>query len=146
MKLTWDNIYTDTNTLYKKIIVKFAPDIILGISTGGLIPSVILNKLFQSKLITHGVQSYNSNLKASTSYIYQNGISICNDYRDKNILVVDDLSDTGDTFSNISYELLTGKNNIKYASLYYKPHTKFIPEFSVLEIPNNIWITFPWEI
>ena len=118
MKLTWDNIYTDTNTLYKKIIAKFTPDIILGISTGGLMPSVILNKLFYSKLIAHGVSSYEKNVQLS-QHIYQDGASICNLYRDKNILVVDDLSDTGNTFANITTDLFMKKNNIKFASLYY---------------------------
>ena len=145
MKLTWDNIYTDTNTLYKKIIAKFTPDIILGISSGGLMTSVILNKLFYSKLIAHGVSSYEKNVQLS-QHIYQDGASICNLYRDKNILVVDDLSDTGNTFANITTDLFMKKNNIKFASLYYKPHTKFVPEFFTMEVPNNVWITFPWEV
>ena len=145
MILTWDDVYKDTNALYKKIIAKFTPDIILGISTGGLIPSVILNKLFYSKLIAHGVSSY-KNTTQFNYQTYQDGASICNIYRDKNILVVDDLSDTGNTFANITADLFMKKNNIKFASLYYKPHTKFVPEFFTTEVPNNVWITFPWEV
>ena len=61
----------------------------------------------------------------------------------KRTLLVDDISDSGNTFSRIK--------QINYpfcptASLYYKESSKLKPDFYVVERKaDSDWITFPWE-
>lgn len=143
MTLTWNEIHADTFNLYNKIVTSFAPDIILGISTGGLVPSTILSKLFKCKLIVHGIHSYTGTRKG-IQHVHQDGVKLCNAHDNRNILVVDDLCDTGDTLKSVKDDLNTG-NNIKFGVLYTKPHSIFTPDFYTRQYSNNNWLTFPWE-
>jgi len=60
-------------------------------------------------------------------------------YPTKNTLVVDDISDEGNTLKDIK--------NKKIATLYTTPWTKTKPDFYVLEkVKKSSWIVFPWEI
>jgi len=51
-------------------------------------------------------------------------------------LVIDDICDTGETLKEIYW---------KTATLHYKPHSIYVPDFYAKEIPNNQWINYPWE-
>jgi len=56
--------------------------------------------------------------------------------RDK-VLIADDLVDTGVTMEKFK------EYNI--AVLYYKPRSIVRPTYYVKEIPNDLWVCFPWE-
>ncbi len=56
----------------------------------------------------------------------------------REILVVDDLADTGKTLSYYADKYDT-------ATIYFKPRSTVRPTYYVEECPNNIWIVFPWE-
>ena len=61
-------------------------------------------------------------------------------YFDKNydeLLVIDDIADTGKTLNDYSI--------FKSATLFYKPRTIVTPDFFVDRIENEIWVIFPWE-
>jgi hypoxanthine phosphoribosyltransferase len=66
-------------------------------------------------------------------------ISPLMDYVDKNILVVDDICDSGATFERL---LVT---NHKYASLFLRYTSHFVPHVWASEISSDDWIVFPWE-
>ena len=57
---------------------------------------------------------------------------------DKNILVVDDLIDEGETLKSF-----TEYPHYKFAVLYKKPWSPIKPDFYIGETDN--WIVFPWE-
>jgi len=58
----------------------------------------------------------------------------------KDLLIVDDVSDSGLTLLGIpgiaSYSTLT---------LFYKPQTAFLPNYVIRECENEKWIVYPWE-
>lgn len=63
--------------------------------------------------------------------------------KDSLLLVVDDIVDTGRTFDRF-FEIAELKNlKFETATLCYKPHTDYIPTYSLFE--TNNWIIFPWE-
>jgi len=55
----------------------------------------------------------------------------------KNILVVDDLCDSGKTFEKYKKSIL--------ACLFIKPRRIITPDIYIRELANNIWVVFPWE-
>ena len=59
------------------------------------------------------------------------------------LLVVDDIVDNGNTMNY--FVSLADFHRINYvtASLYWKPHSTFIPDFYLFETEK--WIVFPWE-
>lgn len=58
------------------------------------------------------------------------------------ILVVDDLSDSGNTFLKVLANLKTHK--FKTASVHVKKGTKFVPDYYAQEIDKE-WIVYPYE-
>lgn len=57
-----------------------------------------------------------------------------------NVLVVDDISDTGETLLQWS-----SKSHASIATLYWKSGTKTLPDYTVRSYYPNEWIVFPWE-
>jgi len=55
----------------------------------------------------------------------------------KQVLVVDDLCDSGETFDYYYYSLL--------CCLFIKPRRKLNPTIYLEELTNNTWVIFPWE-
>ena len=57
---------------------------------------------------------------------------------DGETVIIDDIVDTGKTISKLPQNgLLT--------SLFYKPHSKVIPDFYARKARNDEWIVFPFE-
>lgn len=61
-----------------------------------------------------------------------------------NILIVDDIVDSGSTFSKI-YQKYSYSNMFTFASLFLKPRSIFKPDHYIKLIDNDIWVQFPWE-
>jgi hypothetical protein len=95
-------------------------DYICGIERGGLIPAIILSHELNKPYIAEGV---------------------CNIFRmlKKQLLIVDDIADTGKTLKKI----ITDTDIV--ATLHYKEHSIVKPRFYVQRIPNNIYIKYPYE-
>lgn len=67
-----------------------------------------------------------------------------------NLLVIDDVVDTGKTFKelkeildNITEEMPTFQ--YKLASIHYKPRTILKPDIFMHEVPNDTWVVYPFE-
>ena len=143
MFYTWDYYHTLVGELRKKISP--APNIIVGIGKGGLIPGVILAESFECTLLNYGVRSYNGYSKENV--VEYQPIEDFNVLRDANVLIVDDIADTGTTFA---YAVKKFRKNfcerITTASVFYKPKSEFKPDHIALETSNDIWIVQPWEL
>ena len=59
----------------------------------------------------------------------------------KNTLIVDDISDSGETFLKFKRKY----RNILTASLLIRKSTKFVPNYFVKSIDKD-WVVFPWEL
>ena len=89
-----------------------------GLPRGGLIPAVMLSH------------------KMSIPFVSQANISQING----NILVVDDICDSGKTLKRFKFE-----DNIYTATLHYKTTAEYEPHFWWRLAPLNEWIVYPWE-
>jgi hypoxanthine phosphoribosyltransferase len=68
-------------------------------------------------------------------------ISLNEKHIPKNTLIVDDVSDSGNTLLN----LVKDKEYIT-ATAFIKPRTKFIPDIHCRIIGNHVWIIYQWEV
>lgn len=123
-------------------------DCIVGLSRGGLIPAVILaNNLGIREVFSIGVASYDQMQPGEIS-VYQN-LPINNEQliQSTKILVVDDISDKGNTFKHVTKFLREQYTaDITTASIFTKPKTAFIPDLFYHQAPDRQWIVFPWEL
>lgn len=113
-------------------------DVIVGISRGGLIPAVHLSHLLNVPLITLTHQTRDS--------IHEQQEVFTDKFKEenfagKNVLVVDDICDTGTTFRAIKEQI----PNALFYSIIYKTHSTFVPDYFYEEDDTDAWIDFYWE-
>ena len=113
---------------------------IVGLSRGGLIPSVIISNMLNiRKVYSIGLRTYADQEKASNAEVYQ----VPDISSMQKILLIDDISDSGDSF--ISIKKMLENKDVVTASLFLKKRTKFIPDVYAKKAKDESWIVFPWE-
>ena len=122
----------------------FKPDIIVGMARGGWIPARIISDcLGNPNLANVSVEFYENLGETKSKPMIKQPISVS--VRNKKILLVDDVVDTGKSVKLVETHLRNkGASTIKIASVYYKPWSIVIPEYYQKE--TQLWIIFPWEI
>ena len=121
----------------------FKTDLIVGVSRGGWAPARVLSDLLENtRTASMKVEFYVGLGKTSSRPVVTQPVG--ENAFGKNVLIVDDVSDTGESLK-VAIDHLTekGAKAIKTATLYYKPHSKFKPDFFVESTGD--WIIFPWE-
>lgn len=120
--LTWGQIEQDCAALINKI----EPPVrtILPVSRGGFVPAMIL--------------AYARKMPIEHLLLPAGGVTMASDRSD--ILIVDDICDTGRTFAALQVRF----PNAKYAALYAKPKGIARCTYFVTEVPQHIWLVFPW--
>jgi len=140
---TWDNIQQYIYQLSQKVEQsgqKF--DLIVGIARGGLTISHILSDFLGLPVASFTIASYKDFKQQKEPVLtYKMGNSL----EEKKILLVDDISDSGKSFvRGIKHLQEMRAKNIKTASLFIKPWTKFKPDFYIKEATE--WLIFPYEM
>ena len=129
-ELSW----IDFDELYSKLINNiynsgFQPNFIIGIPRGGLPLAVCLSHYFDAPLKFEMEDSWK--------------------YNKSKVLIVDDISDNGDTLlSHLAMFYNKGFNpeNIKTAVLVERDTTKYNTDFkAAIVTKEDGWIVFPWE-
>ena len=135
-------VSTIVSQLYKD---NWRPDYIVGITRGGLTPSVMLSQFTGIKMHTLDVRLRDGDEKESN-------VSMADDAQlGKNILVLDDINDTGATFNWIMDDWdVNNATNVRFAVLMdniasdCKVNMSYVgTEINKAEDPS--WIVFPWE-
>ena len=117
--LNWNDIDRAINRLVASIdSSKVKLDAIGGLPRGGLTPAVILSH------------------RLSIPFISQANISNITG----NILIVDDICDSGKTLSKFKFE-----ENIYTATLHWKQSAEYQPNYFWEIAYENEWIVYPWE-
>ena len=116
-------------------------DLIIGIARGGIPVAMVVSDHLDVKLDIINVKSYNGIAERNPPRILT---TLTEAVKEKNVLLVDDLVDEGDTMTTVSdYLCSQGPSLLKTAVLFKKPWTKMEPDY-FLEVVDK-WIVFPWE-
>jgi len=116
---------------------------IIGIARGGLVPATVISYALDLPLITCSVSSYNGNEK-NKLHINQD-LRLSQFTEDSNLLVVDDICDTGETIQWLCNRLTLASIKHKKACIFTKSkHTEYLNYYGSV-VPDNKWIVFPWE-
>jgi len=121
----------------------FKTDLIVGVSRGGWAPARVLSDLLENtRTASMKVEFYVGLGKTSSRPVVTQPVG--ENAFGKNVLIVDDVADTGESLQvAIDHVAEKGAKAIKTATLYYKPHSKFKPDFFAESTGD--WIIFPWE-
>jgi len=141
---TWEDVERLSEELAQKIIESgFEPDVVVAISRGGFDPARILcDQLGIRRLASVQVEFYSGiqDTAEKPRIVYP----LNADVRGKRVLLVDDVSDTGDSLMLAKEHVLAGSpGELKVATLHIKPWTSLRPDYHASE--TEAWIVYPWE-
>ena len=140
----WDEVYAMLLDLALKIRKSgFKADVIVGVSRGGWAPARILSDLLENTRTANiKIEFYTGLAKTANKPIVTQPISGV--IAGKNALVVDDVSDTGESLTvALEHLLKMGAASVKTVTIYYKPRSVFKPDF--YSSVTDDWIIYPWE-
>ena len=139
-----DDIYNMMHNLTMKMAADgIKPDIIVGISRGGLVVSRLLSDILGiNDVQIIGVNHYKG--IGETKKEIKLTQDITTDISGKIVLLVDDVSDTGKSMK-FAVKHLEGKKPllIVTATINYKPKSIFKPDYYMQETTD--WIVYAWE-
>lgn len=120
------------------------PDIVIAIARGGLVPAGALAYALGTKAAgTLNVEFYTDVHETLDEPVVLEPMLDTSALAGKNLLVVDDVADSGRTLALVT-DLLSGHGaQVRTAVLYTKPRSVIRPDFSWRE--TDLWITFPWS-
>jgi hypoxanthine phosphoribosyltransferase len=139
------------------------PDYIVGITRGGAIPAVLLSQHLDVPMNALKVSLRDSSDTESNCWMAEDaygyngdvGKQVC-----KNILIIDDINDTGSTIAWIKQDwqssCLPNDNrwncvwghNVRFATLTNNIASKETVDYSVWEVnkaEEDCWLVYPWE-
>ena len=115
---------------------KFVPDVVIGLSRGGLQPAVMLSNYFDVPMIPvslalrdHQVEKLDFELDPNKKY-----------------LVIDDINDSGATLNRLAQYM--NEHTWRSAVLINNLPSPFEPDYYGIEInkdEEDVWVVYPWE-
>ncbi len=112
----------------------FRPDIVIGLARGGIVPALLVSHYFDCECY----------IRNKEETLFEK------DFFQRNILVIDDINDSGNTLTAVNHELYQELElrEIKYATLINNESSAFTVDFSGADFnrfEQNDWFVFPWE-
>ena|SRR3989344_8468117 len=143
LKLKWDEIDAMCSELAAAIEKSgYKPDVIVGIARGGWVPARLLSdKLGNESVASMRVEFYTA--PGVTNRVPKITQPVSVDVKGKRVLLVDDVSDTGHSLE-LAFKSLSDAKEVRTATLHYKPHSIFKPDYFVGTTSD--WIVYPWEV
>mgnify|MGYP003630627082 CR=1 FL=1 len=121
IQYSWEWVNIQLDNIGEKLEAIERPQFVTGIPRGGLIPAVLVSHKFKIPYIgLEAAKTLPGALK-------------------KEVLVLDDISDSGNTLKQIErHNFITATLAVRYNSLY-------IPTYIGTTIRDDHWLEFPWE-
>ena len=147
--VSWDQFHRDSKALAWRLSgiseKKGEWKAVISITRGGLVPAAIIaRELGVRNIETVCIASYHE-YKDQGELVVLKGISediITGTNGGEQVLVIDDLTDTGATAKKVR-EMLP---NAHFATVYAKPSGKPTVDTYVTEVSQDTWIYFPWDL
>lgn len=142
---TWNE--TSTMLLHQADKIRrsrFKPNVIMGVSRGGLIPVRLHSDLLENPCITTArTECYNGPSKPKATPVLTQPVSMS--LNGKKVLIVDDVTDTGRSLKLVTEHVRENTaGEVKVATLYCKPWSVLRPNYC--EKKTELWGVFPWDL
>lgn len=143
--VSWDQFHRDARALAWRLADSGPFDAIVCITRGGLVPSAIVARELDVRLIeTICIASYHGFTQQGEMKVLKEvsaDLSARAEVDMRKVLFVDDLVDTGKTARLVRAML----PHAHFAAVYAKPLGKPLVDTFVTEVSQDTWIYFPWD-
>lgn len=145
--ITWEQVYGLCRRLVQQLrAADVRIDAIVAIARGGYIPGRILSDMLGvDDLAGFKIEHYQATRKRQRAFVKY---PLNADINGRNILLLDDVCDSGDTFAlGVEHIRQCGApKRLVTAALHLKTVSRFIPDFYVERVYEWRWIIYPWAI
>lgn len=146
INLSWQEVEELTNILQYKITEKkIEYSYIVGVNRGGLIPAVILSHKLNIPVCIITMTGYNGKYKRGRQVVDDRVSMIGQIFSGDQILIVDDISDSGNSLDSAIRLMQRDTKNIHTATIIHKEQSKITPDYYAKTVDNSDWVNFPWE-
>ena len=141
--VSWDQFHRDARALAWRLNGAGDFTAMVCITRGGLVPAAIVARELGIRVIeTVCIASYDhENKQGSLQVLKSIADKVANEQGGSNVLVIDDLVDTGAT-AKLVREMLP---NAHFATVYAKPQGRPMVDTFITEVSQDTWIFFPWD-
>lgn len=134
--VTWDMLQIYTKKLAYQVMNIRPWENIIAVSRGGLVPAALLARELSIRHVdTICISSYNYNSLKKIKLIKKSNLT------GSNVLIIDDLVDTGGTAKLIRKIY----PKAYFITIFAKPHGLTLVDKYIIDIPQNVWIEQPWD-
>lgn len=145
--VNWENSFRMARSL--AFLIKksgFKPDLVIAIGRGGYVPArVVCDFLLQDMLTSFKIEHWGMAAQEKPQVIVRFPLAV--DIRDQAVLIVDDVTDTGQTMNTaVGYIRSLGPREIRTAVLQHKVTSSYRPDYFAREEREWRWIIYPWAV
>jgi xanthine phosphoribosyltransferase len=138
--VTWDQLHRDAKALAWRLVDKGPWEGIVAITRGGLIPSAVIARELECRLIEAvSIVTYDEEERGKPRVVKPPTAAL--ESLGEKWLIIDDLVDTGTT-AKVIRALLPKAH---FATVYAKPAGKPQVDTFITEVSQDTWILFPWD-
>jgi len=147
-RTTWSDVDRWADRLADAIRAADAvPETVVALARGGWVPGRLLcDRLGVRRLLSLRAQHWG--LTATRDGTAQLTEGLSGSARGEKILVVDDITDTGESLRLATEHVATHvPSRLETAAFLHIGHSKFVPTYFAEEIPRDqwVWVVFPWN-
>ncbi|MCQ8893628.1 MAG: phosphoribosyltransferase [Methanolinea sp.] len=144
--VSWREAVRLSRALAEMVRGRLLPDLVVAIGRGGFVPARILcDSLMITTLTSIRVEHWGQAAQCQEKALVRYPLST--DIRDLDVLVVDDVTDTGETLETACQYLESlSPRHIRTGVLHHKTCSKFTPDYYPLTVSEWRWIVYPWAL
>ncbi len=146
-RVTWARFYELARRLAHQVRDSgYRPDTIVAIGRGGYMPARILSDYLEiMDLTSFKIEHYRGATRQTAAQVRY---PLTGDLSGRKVLLVDDVSDSGDTFAAAIAHLQEHgpPDEIRTAALDHKTVSRFEPDYYARRIVKWRWIVYPWAL
>lgn len=144
--VSWNEIHTQTHSIVNQVQDDdFDPTAVIGVARGGWTPARnVADFLRIDNLTSMKVDHYQGTSKTEDADIVFDVRKSA--IEDENVLVVDDIVDTGQSIMEVMNDLKErNANEVRSATVHELPSSEIEPDYVGKRLDKFVWITYPWN-